>query len=1041
MIRLIDWFARNHISANLMMGVLFVGGTAALFGIPQKLFPDVDLPLITIAVPYPGAGPSEVEDGVCTRVEEAVESITGIKTMRSTATEGACAVFLELFSDTDASKTLSEIKNAIDGIQTFPENIERPIVAQASMNQPVLDIAVSGPAEERVLKELAQKLRDDLVALGGVTQAGLAASRPYEISIEVSEAALRRHALTFSQVARAVRRSSLDLPAGSIKAEGGEILLRTKGQAYRGREFEDIVVIRRADGTRVTLGEVATVVDGFAESDFSVRFNGEPGVMVRVSRTGNENTLAVAKVVKDYLAVARARMPEGIALTVWRDSSLMLRGRLDTLIGNGRLGMLLVLIVLTLFLRPRLAFWVSVGVPVAVLGSMIVLSYFDVSIDGITLFGFILVLGLLVDDAIVIAENVHTHQQRGEDRLRGAIEGTQEVSVPVIFGVLTTMMAFMPLWFTPGMMGSILKLVAFVVVACLCFSLIESQLILPAHLGHGRERSNLSEVTLMLVPLLVLVLATVSPGLDIFVTLGLLAALVLLSLHLLGWLAPAADRIIAVQTRFADSLQRFIQTRYRHWLSVALEWRYTSVAAAMGLLLISAGAVMGGHMRFTFFPPYEGDTISAQLTMPQGMPAEATLTAVRQIEGAIDELRAELDPIYAQPGESIVKHVFATLGGQPSVSGHPGPSTGSPSGSNVAQVTVELSAGEQRDITTEQVTARWRELTGDVPDATELTFDFAHVRMGESINVQLRGQGRRGPARGRCTNRGKAARVPRSRRRLRLVRGGKAGAQALDASLGRVAQPEPRGPGPAGPASVLRRGGPAHSTRARRRTRPGPLPGARAALSGGPRDHADPNAGRGRSAVRHGRTRGVRPRLRHDPPQQRTARDQRDRRCRPRAHDRQQRAGRPAEELAAHHPRRVPRCGLLDGGPDAGADGGPRRDGPPGHRRPLRDLRTAGHPAALVQPAPDHHEHHPLRPDRGRHRAPGDRLRHELPLADGAGGRFWRGREQQPGHRPPGQPAARRGAPCRARRARGHGGPLPANRTHHDHDLRGACCR
>jgi multidrug efflux pump subunit AcrB len=489
----IAWFARNHVAANLLLGIIVLAGLVSLPRMPQKSFPDIDVKVITVAVPYLGAAPEEVEQGVCIRIEEELEGITGVERINSTASEGACAVRVELFESADESRALDDVKNRVDAIDTFPDETEKPIITLVTPSRSVMDIALTGPEDERALKILGQRVRDEIAALPSVSQVTLSNTRPYEISIEVSEVSLRRHRLSFEQVANAVRGASLDLPGGSIKTQGGEILLRTKGQAYWGADFEQLVVLTRSDGTRVLLRDVADVVDGFEDTDQLLRFDGKPSAIIRVSRVGDQDILEITAALRDYLAQARLRLPAGVELTIWSDNSTMLRDRLDTLLDSARLGFLMVLFILALFLRPRLSFWVSVGVPVSFLGALFMASVLGLSIDGISLFGFILVLGILVDDAIVVGESVYSIQKESSDAsswvseeslLTSAIRGTQVVSVPVIFGVLTTVVAFIPFLLSTGTMGQIQSIIAIVVMCCLLFSLIESQLILPAHLGH-----------------------------------------------------------------------------------------------------------------------------------------------------------------------------------------------------------------------------------------------------------------------------------------------------------------------------------------------------------------------------------------------------------------------------------------------------------------------------------------------------------------------------------------------------------------------------
>ncbi|MEJ2131634.1 MAG: efflux RND transporter permease subunit, partial [Gammaproteobacteria bacterium] len=363
--RIITWFVDNSVAANLLMWILLVGGGVALFRTHQEEFPNIDTKSVSVSVPYLGAAPEEVEQGVCIRIEEAIEGTEGIDWIESNATEGACSVAIILTEDADSISTLNDIKSKVDGINTFPVETEKPIVSKFTMRGGVLQIVITGNVNERTLKRVGQDLRDNIAAIEGVSQVELDYVRPYEISVEVSEYTLRRHGITLTQVADAIRRASLDMPGGSIKTEGGEILLRTKGQAYRGEEFENIVVLTRVDGTKVTLGEIATVVDGFEEGDLSARFDGKPAVMVKVYRVGEEDIIAIADKVQDYVRRAQAQVPPGIDLVVWMNQSQGLVDRVNTLMGTGLGGLILVLLTLTLFLKFGVAIWVAAGIPIA----------------------------------------------------------------------------------------------------------------------------------------------------------------------------------------------------------------------------------------------------------------------------------------------------------------------------------------------------------------------------------------------------------------------------------------------------------------------------------------------------------------------------------------------------------------------------------------------------------------------------------------------------------------------------------------------------
>jgi len=699
----IAWFARNHVAANLLMALLLVGGLTALPRIQQKAFPDIDIEIIQTAVTYLGAAPEEVEEGVCIRIEEAIQGIAGIEKITSSAAEGACGVSAELLQGYPVDRALSEIKNAVDSITTFPADTEKPIVSHPTIKRNTLQIAVAADAEERPLKVYGERIRDGIAALPGITQVELYNARDDEVSVEVPEYALRRYGLTFDEVVNAVRRGSLDRPGGSIKTEGGEVLLRTKGQAYTAADFEQIVVLTREDGTRLLLSDVGRVVDGFDEDDRFATFDGKPAVTVKVFRVGDQKVLRVADTAKRYLAGLQGTLPDGLDVTVWTDSSQTLRDRLDILVRNGLSGFVLVFVVLALFLRLRLALWVSIGVPLSILGALWLFPALDISIDVISLFAFIMVLGLLVDDAIVVGENVHRHQENAEDPLESAIVGTQEVSVPVIFGVLTTVVAFLPMILAPGQMGQIFGVIGMTSILCLLISVVESQLVLPAHLGHMKLEDGTGSVRA----------------------------------------GSLSDRWRRFQRGVSTSLQRLARDRYRPLLERALEWRYVVIASGVSLLLIAVASVAFGigsaRLNFAFFPPIESDYITASLTMPQGTPVARTAEAARVLEHSAERLKRELDTEGQQvAGESLVKHIMVSVGEQPfsSRANHGGESAAA-GGSHLAEVTIEVQSGDSRPISSKVMSQRWRELTPPIADVVELTYLSAFFSVGDPIDIQL----------------------------------------------------------------------------------------------------------------------------------------------------------------------------------------------------------------------------------------------------------------------------------------------------------------
>ncbi len=686
----VAWFAGNRIAANLLMAVIIGAGLLALPDIREEVVPELDPEMISVTVPYLGAAPAEVEEGVCAPVEDAVASLTGVKKITSTAAEGVGTVLIEVLEGIEPGELLDDVKNRVDAIETFPDETEEPIVQHQLIKRQAINVAVSGRADEKTLKRIGERIRDDLAALPGITQVELTTARPYEISIEVSETALRRHGLTFDRVADAVRRSSLDLPGGSVRTSGGEILLRAKGKAYLGEEFEHLMLLTRPDGTRILLADVADVVDGFAETDQASRFDGEPAVLITVFRVGEQSAIDIAHSVRDYVKGATSRLPAGIRLTTWRDDSRVLRSRLELLTRNARFGFILVVISLTLFLRLGLALWASLGIPISFLGAIMLMPHLGVSVNLISLFAFIVVLGIVVDDAIIVGENIHRHYEAGTPGLEAAIRGTREVLVPVIFGVLTSVAAFSPLLALGGMTGQMFRVLPLVVIPTLLFSLIECLFILPAHLSHLRQAP----------------------------------------------LTAAGRAWSSLQSAFTRSLKWFIANVYGRTLDWCLEWRYLTVTAGICTLLFSVGLWFGGWIKFQFLPDVEADNVVALLTMPRGTPPDVTARALRQLEDSAQRTRQEVE----RDGRRVFVHTLTSIGQQPSVANQVRPArtaTGQSSGAHLGEINIQLVSSEERTASSLEIGNLWRELTPPIADAVELTFATSLLNSGEDINVQL----------------------------------------------------------------------------------------------------------------------------------------------------------------------------------------------------------------------------------------------------------------------------------------------------------------
>ncbi len=685
----IRWMARNHVAANILMFVLIVGGLFKGYSIKQEVFPEVDLDRVQVSVAYPGAGPEEVEEGILRQIEENLTGIDGIKEITSSASEGIGIVIAEVASGEDQDLVLQDIKSEVDRIVTFPEDAEKPVIAKLVNRAEVISVVVYGDVSDKVLREQAEEIREELLALEGITQVDLGGVRPYEISVEIPEENLRRYGLTLEEVARRIRRASLDLPGGTIKTEGGEILLRTKERRYFGPEYADITVVTNPGGVQVKLADIARIKDDFEETDVFARFDGVPAAMVKVFRVGDQKPIEISKRVKEYVKGKEPRFPASLNISVWFDTSEIYQSRINLLIKNACLGLTLVLIILGLFLEIRLALWVMLGIPISFFGAMLLMPTLDVSINMLSLFAFILALGILVDDAIVVGENIFEQRQRGKPYVEAATEGTVEVGIPVIYAVLTTVVAFLPLVFVTGVMGKFIKVIPLVVIALLIMSLIESLFILPAHLSGGKPNNHVKR--------------------------GFFGALE------------------KVRLGFGKHLERFITETYRPFLERCLRYRYTTVAVAIAVLLLTLGVVRGGILKFTFMPEVEGDMVIASIKMPPGTPAEETGKVAQFVVKEGKKVVDEFDRDKAE-GNSIMRNIFSLVGTTLARAGPGGGKTSS--ASHLSEIAMFLAESKDRGVPAAEVANRWREAVGDLPGVDSVTFTSSLFEVGSDIDVR-----------------------------------------------------------------------------------------------------------------------------------------------------------------------------------------------------------------------------------------------------------------------------------------------------------------
>ena len=680
---LISWFTRNSVAANLLMVFIIAWGLWTLGGrLPLEVFPSFELERVTIRAAFRGASPTEVEEAVTIKIEEAIQDLQGIKRITSVANEALGTVNVEMQKGYDAQKLLDEIKQSIDQIGTFPDDVDTPSVYVPSRNREVISVIVAGDMPEKELRILASRVRDDLEALPNVSSVAVSGARDFELSIEVSEQSLSRYGITLSEVAQAINNSSLDLAAGSIQTTGGEVLLRTTGQANEVDDFRNVVVLTRPDGTRITVGDVARVNDGFEEAALEQQFNGQRSIEIDVFRTGLQSAITVANEVKTYIAENQATMPYGVTLGFWRDNSRTVKARLNTLLKSALQGGLLILLLLTLFLRFWVAAWVFVGVPVSILGGIAMMPFIGVSINLISLFAFILVLGIVVDDAIVTGENIYTHMRRNPNRVQAAIEGAQEVAVPVTFGVLTTVAAFIPLMLIDGVRGQIFAQIPFIVIPVLLFSIIESKFVLPSHMSH-------------------------------------------LNFH-----KEKKPNVFArMQHRIADGFEWFVEHAYQPLLAAALRNRYLTLSLFIGAAIIVFSMVFAGHVRFIFFPRVQSEIATVSIEMTSGTPFEVTQKHIDNISESVRVLqRKHVEP---ETNESIIEGIISIAGS----AGRGG------KGSHLGRVQFEITPPEERtlDISTNKLVGELRRMVGEIPGAKNISYRAEIGRGGSPLDVRVSG--------------------------------------------------------------------------------------------------------------------------------------------------------------------------------------------------------------------------------------------------------------------------------------------------------------
>jgi multidrug efflux pump subunit AcrB len=681
-------FARNRVFANILLFLIFLAGAMAMKNMIRETFPEFSLDMIAVTVFYPGADPEEVEEGISRKIEEAIEGLEGIKQYTTKSSEGMATAQIEVKENFKVSDVLDRVRSKIDGISNLPVDAEKPITTEIILKDSVALIALSGDMPEERLKEWARQVEDEIQQIPEISQVGQFGTREYEIGIEVSETRLREYGLTFDQVVNAVRNSNLNLAGGTIRSQGEEIRVRTVGRKYTGQELAGIVVLARPQGEIITLDRLAHIDDGFAQDPVSVTVNGRPAVMLHVFKTKGEDSLTISQAVHKFVAEKKMQMPGGADIRVIFDTTDMLRDRINLLVRNGIMGLILVFVLLWLFLDFKLSFWVGMGIPISLCGGLVILWIMGETINMISLFGMIMVLGIVVDDAIVVGEAIFVHRQRGKKPLRAAVDGVGEVGLPVIAAAATTVGAFLPLAYIGGIMGKFIAILPIVVICCLLISLLECMFLLPAHLNDLPDRNGRKQ-------------------------------------H-----RPFLWRISGIHRLTGQGLEWFVERIYAPFLRKALRWRYVSLCTAIAFLLITIGFVKGGLLKFQVFSELDGFIITANVEFPNGTPPDVTRRAVEQLDAALMRLNGRLKTLSGEPmvanrmtiaGRSLDEHMIEE-------------------GPHLGGMYAIFIPSERRGIHSKDIEVLWEKEVPSIPGIKSLTFQgMAAGPPGAPIEVWIQG--------------------------------------------------------------------------------------------------------------------------------------------------------------------------------------------------------------------------------------------------------------------------------------------------------------
>ncbi len=689
----IEWMVDNHVTVNLIMLMIIFAGFISIKSVNQEIFPEIPLDTITIQVVYRGATPEDIEESIVSKIEDAISDVVGIEQITSSSSEGVGVVVAQLELGADVSVVKDRVETEVNRILTFPKDAEKAVITQNIRTDNVIRIAILGDLNFDEMKKVAEHVKDDLTAMDSISQVSISGIKNYEISVEISDEKLRYYGLKFSDISNAIKTASLDMPAGKIKRKNEEILLRTKGLKYSADEYKNILVKTSQNGTTLKLKDIAVVKDDYEESDLYSYFNGKPAVIIDVARTGDQKPLTISETVFNYIESIKEDLPSGVTIETWNDRSQILRARLDLMLKNAAWGFIFVLLSLTLFLDLRLALWVSSGIIISFMGGFFVMYLLGMTINMMSLFAFIVVLGIVVDDAIVVGEDVYSNRESGISPKEASKKATTRIAVPVIFAVLTTVATFSPLLFTDGNMGKIMAVIPIIVIAVLMFSLFESLFILPAHLSTIKLHSNT-----ILTKASDVITKKVDVGLKFFI-----------------------DKLLGPTVKFS------------------IKFKYITVSLFIVVLFISIGLFVGGSVKFVFFPEIEGDNAVAYLSMPQGSTLENTKNIVDKIVLASEKTKEEFESKFPEHKGKIFKNIFISIGDQPSTRRGLNANKTSTSNPSIAEINIEILASEERKFSTMELISSWRKNIGKLSGIDNLQFQSTLMSAGDAISVSILG--------------------------------------------------------------------------------------------------------------------------------------------------------------------------------------------------------------------------------------------------------------------------------------------------------------